>query len=265
LKNSQRGKELERKFIPGAEPLFLEGSDIGCLLLHGGGGGTTWDLKEFANALHERTGMTIWLPALTGYRTRPEDLVSVTFDDLFIDVTIGLDKLLQTCNRVYVIGHSMGGVLALVLASEREEVDGVVTWATPMAVKNRMLPLLPTLNKIPLVRRMIPETYQPSIPQWLKDQDWIGYDWLPISIGFIMLKGFERLKKGLMNVTCPVLILQGSEDTDVTEDSAMRLFDSISSNRKGFHIIEGAGHPMMNQNKYKEDLFLRTIQFLNEL
>ena len=256
---------MTRNFIPGAEPLFLEGSDIGCLLLHGGGGGTTWDLKEFANILHERTKMTIWLPALIGYGTKPEDLYSVTFDDLYADTNAGLDRLLQTCTRVYVVGHSTGGVLALVLASEREEVSGVVTWAAPMAVKNRMLSLLPILSRIPLLKRTIPEKYPTPIPKWLRDNGWIGYDWLPTTVGFIMLDGFKRLKSKLEEVTCPILALQGSEDTDVTEDSARRIFDSVSSNRKGFHVIEGAGHPMMNQVEYKDDLFLRTIQFLNEL
>jgi carboxylesterase len=256
---------MTRNFIPGAEPLFLEGSDIGCLLLHGGGGGTTWDLKEFANHLHERTKMTIWLPALVGYGTKPEDLYSVTFDDLLADANAGLDRLLQTCTRIYVVGHSMGGVLALTLASERKEVDGVITWSTPIAVTHRMLPLLPKLNKIPLLRRAIPETYSTPIPQWLKNQGWIGYDWLPTSVGFIMLEGFKRLEGNLPKVTCPVFVIQGSKDTEITADSARRIFDRINSSRKGFHVIEGAAHPMMNQDEYKEDLFFRTIQFLNEL
>ena len=43
----------ETNYLPGAEPLFLKGSKIGCLLLHGAGGGTAWDLKEVAHYLHE--------------------------------------------------------------------------------------------------------------------------------------------------------------------------------------------------------------------
>jgi carboxylesterase len=256
---------VEREFIPGAEPLFLDGSDTGCLLIHGGGGGTTWDLKEFANNLHLRTGMTIWLPALIGYNTKPEDLYNVTFEDLVADVHSGLDKLLTTCKRVFVIGHSLGGILALVLASEREEVSGVVTWAAFLDVKFKHFSLLPVIKKIPLLKRKIPERVETMTPQWLKDQGWIGYDWLPSRLGFIVLNGMKRLKKSLRNVTCPTMVIQGSEDVVVTDDSAMNIFDEINPDRKSLHIINGANHPLMNESEYKLDLFNRTIDFLEEL
>ncbi len=254
--------EMNREFIPGAEPLFLKGSRTGCLLLHGGGGGTTWDLKEFANLLHTRTGMTVWLPALSGYGTKTEDLETVTFDDLLQDAHNGLDFLLQSCDRAYVVGHSAGGVLALLLAAEREEIYGIVTWAAAFAVKMRMLSLLPTLSKIPLLRRAIPERYPAPVPQWLKDQGWIGYEELPTSVGFLMLEGIKRLKKELEKVTCPALIMQGSKDTMVAESSPKMIYEKISSERKEMWIVEGADHPMMNEEDYKHDLFNRTIEFL---
>ncbi len=256
---------MSRNFIPGAEPLFLAGTDTGCLLLHGGGGGTTWDLKEFANRLHSETGWTVWLPALSGFGTRPEDLESVTFDDLLADANAGVDKLLDTCQVVYVMGHSAGGLLSLVLASEREEVSGIVTWAAPVTLKVRNFSLLSTVSRIPLLRRALPKRYAAPVPQWLKDQGWIGYEELPISIGFIMLHGIQRLKECLGQVTCPVLIMQGSEDTVVKRESMMIIHDRLASERKEMYIIEGADHPMMNQEAYKEDLFSHTIGFLQSV
>ena len=256
---------MSRDFIPGAEPLFLEGSEIGCLLLHGAGGATTWDLKEFANTLHSKTGMTIWLPALSGYGTKPEDLIPVTFGNLLSDAHAGVDKLLNTCQRIFVLGHSMGGVLSLVLASKTREVSGVVTWATPRAVNTRLLSILPILSKIPLLRRTIPETHSAPVPQWLKDQGWIGYEWLPTTVGLIMVDGFKRLKKALANIICPVLIIQGTKDRMITSDSAKRLYESVSSERKEIHMIEGAHHPLMNEEKYKDQLFDITIEFLESL
>ena len=104
-------------YLPGAEPLFIKGNARGCLILHGAGGGSAWDQKEFANLLHERAGMTVWLPSLTGFGTRPEDLLGVTLDDWLADARSGLDRLLETCQQVFIVGHSAGGALALLMAS----------------------------------------------------------------------------------------------------------------------------------------------------
>jgi carboxylesterase len=255
---------LSREFILGAEPLFIDGSERGCLLLHGGGGGTTWDLKEFANILHTESRMTIWLPALTGYGTKPEDLYGVSFDDWLSDAHNGLDKLLEHCQHVCVVGHSAGGLISLVLASERKEVSALVTWAAPFSVRSRLLLLLPVISRIPLLRRAIPEKHPTGIPNWLREQGWVGYDWIPPSIGFSVRDGMKRLRKSLGRITCPALIIQGSRDNSVTEDSPRRIHEGLASEKKDIWIVEGAGHPMMNDERHKVDLFNRTIAFLNE-
>jgi len=253
------------EYLAGAEPLYIGGNTRGCLLLHGVGGGTAWDLKEFANLLHEKTGITIWLPSLTGFGTRPEDLFDVTLDDWLNDAQSGLEKLLETCERVFVMGHSAGGVLTLLTAAQRREVSGIVTWAAPYNAQTRLLSILPTLSKIPLLRRAIPKTHESTAPEWLKEQGWIGYDWIPTSIGLIMSDGLNRLKMALNQVSCPALIIQGTADESITRNSAEKIFQGLASETKEIHLIEGAHHPMMNEDKYKGELFTRTIEFLERI
>jgi carboxylesterase len=253
---------MPSKYLDGAEPLFIEGNKRGCLLLHGAGGGTAWDLKEFAGILHEKTEMTVWLPALKGFGTAPEDLYGVAFDDWVSNSVEGVEKLLETCNQICVVGHSMGGLLALLLASNREDIDVIVTWAAPLGIQNRLLPILPIISKIPLLRRVIPEQYPTPIPDWLREQGWVGYEYIPTSLGMAAIEGTKRLRKGLRDVTCPVLLIQGSDDQSISNDSARKIYNGIASEEKEIGIIEGADHPIMNQNAYKDDLFSRTITFL---
>jgi len=222
-------------------------------------------LKEFAHLLHERTGMTIWLPSLTGFGTRPEDLGGVTLEDWLRDADSGLNRLLTACTQVFIVGHSAGGVLALLTAAEREEVKGLVTWSAPYNIKMRLLSLLPTIQKIPLLRRTIPEMHESTAPDWLKEQGWVGYEQIPTSIGLVMLEGLKRLKDSLNRVNCPVLIVQGTEDENVTSDSAEKILNGLASEIKEMVLIEGAHHPMMNEDMYKDRLFTRTIEFITSL
>jgi carboxylesterase len=249
-------------YIPGAEPLFIEGSERGCLLLHGAGGGSAWDQKEFANILHEKTGMTVMLPSLTGFGTKPEDLIGVTLKDWLADASSGLDRLLETCTHAFLVGHSAGGLLALLTASERNDINGLVTWAAPYNVQSRLISLLPVISRIPLLRRVVPERHESLAPQWLREKGWVGYDWIPTSIGLVMLDALKCLKKSLRSVTCPALIIQGTADGSVSRDSAQRIFNGLASKKKEMKMIEGAPHPIMTDDRYKEDLFAHTIGFL---
>ncbi|MFW9767891.1 MAG: alpha/beta hydrolase [Candidatus Thorarchaeota archaeon] len=253
------------KYLPGAEPLFIEGNMRGCLILHGAGGGSAWDEKEFANILHEQTGMTVWLPSLTGFGTRPEDLLDITEDDWLNDVYSGLDRLLETCERVFIVGHSVGGVLTLLAASERPEVNGIVTWAAVYNVKNRLFSLLPIIGRIPLMKRAIPERHQSLAPKSVRDKGWVGYEWIPTNIGFIIREILARLKRSLKDVTCPALIIQGTNDDGVSRDSAQKIFDGIASENKQLVIVEGAPHAIMSDDRFKDNLFACTIEFLQSL
>jgi carboxylesterase len=250
------------EYIPGAEPLYIKGNETGCLLLHGGGGGTTWDFKEFADVLYTRTGMTVWLPALTGYGTRPEDLYGITFDDWLADAHAGIDRLKEECSRLFVVGHSLGSLLTLLLASERKEINAIVTWAAPFGVQHRLIRLLPIITRVPLLRRAIPDRYPTDPSGKLREQGWIGYEWIPPLIGIVALDGMRRMKKTLTDVTRPALIIQGSNDKAISENSAERIHEAISSEKKEIWIVEGAGHAIMNHEETKEELFARTIDFL---
>jgi esterase/lipase len=66
-------------------------------------------------------------------------------------------------------------------------------------------------------------------------------------------------------VTCPALIIQGTADRGVSKDSAQRIFEGLVSEKKEMQMIEGAPHPIMTDDRFKEDLFARTIGFLNDI
>ena len=113
--------------ISGAGPFYYKGNNLGILLLHGGGGGTAVDLRPIAEDLNNGGGFTTKVPLLPGFGTSPTILRSIQISDWLNAVITEFESLKDTCDQVIVGGHSMGGVLAFLLASE-VKVDGLFSF-----------------------------------------------------------------------------------------------------------------------------------------
>jgi carboxylesterase len=181
------------------------------------------------------------------------------------DARTSFKKLNQSCETIFVVGHSMGGILTLILAAEQAEITAITTWAAALSVKSRLLSFLPIISKIPLIRGFIPEKFSSPSPADLKEKGWIGYDWIPSSIGFVVLEGLKQVKQSLHNVTCPAFIIQGTADESVSDDSAERIYKTLNSSIKELWYVEEAPHPLMTVDSFKDELFLRTIAFFEGL
>ncbi|MFW9854309.1 MAG: alpha/beta hydrolase [Candidatus Thorarchaeota archaeon] len=251
------------KFLPGAEPLFLEGSsNQGCLLLHGAGGGSARDLKDFAHFLHKQTKMTVGLPTLKGFGSNPEHLRDVVYNDWHQQAEDQVAALQASSDEVFVIGYSFGGIIALLLSVTHPTIAGLTLWSTPFEIRSHLFRLLPFLIKIPGVKRLLPKRVKTPPPPHLKELGWISYEWVPSSLGLVVLEGFTRLKKVIHEVRCPTLIIQGEFDELIQRESAERIYHGISSRRKEIWIVDGARHPLMFDPNVKELLFKKTIDFL---
>lgn len=100
----------------------------GCLLLHG----LTSSVATVDGLVPHLVarGIPYRLPVLRGHGGAPGDLAGVTWRDWYADARAALEDLLHECDRAVVVGLSMGGVVALHLAAERnEQICGVVAIA----------------------------------------------------------------------------------------------------------------------------------------
>lgn len=113
---------------PGSEPFFLHGGATGALLLHGFTGATS-DLRPLANVLHS-DGLTVHAVRLAHHGTQAEDMNRGHWRDWVAAALDGYHLLRGVCDRIFVMGLSMGGVLTLRLAAQYP-FAGVVTMSTP--------------------------------------------------------------------------------------------------------------------------------------
>jgi carboxylesterase len=125
------------RLLPGAEPQFYRGNEIGCLVLHGFMAAPS-EVKWLAAYLAQTHGYTVYAPRLTGHGVDPTHMLRMRWQDWYAQALDGYHLLRAQCEQVYVIGHSMGGLLALRLAAALP-VAGVIVAGAPLTIPNRLM------------------------------------------------------------------------------------------------------------------------------
>ncbi len=226
---------MENKILPGCEPSYIQGNKIGCLLLHGFSS-SPYDMHLLGDFL-KNNGYTVHIPLLPGHGTSEENLKKVKWYQWFDAAKNELFQLRKTCNKVYVIGFSMGGSLAVHLAAHYE-VNGVVALAPGMFLKNKMAGLSRPLSPFLRYSRKM------SGPDVRDNVATISYARMPLKSITELLRLFEHLRNDLYDVYAPALIIYARNDHVIHPKSAKYIYNNISSKKKrilelkeSYHII----------------------------
>jgi len=202
----------ETSTLPSALPRLLPGGDAGVLLLHGFTG-TPRDLAGLAEHLHA-AGFTVGIPRLPGHGTNGRDFLQTDWRDwLRAAVDAWLD-LRARCDTVHLVGHSMGGVLAVLLAS-RFPAARLVLLAPAFQFTNRLLPWSLLIG--PFVRRV---RWQATAQQVMSDMDYAAlsreyWQWRYPRQGTSYLRLRRLAVRSLSRVTSETLIIVGKADRNV--------------------------------------------------
>src|SRR5262249_46987941 len=116
---------------PLGDPFDLVGDgELGVVCIHGFTG-TPYEMRYLGERLH-RSGCSVYGLRLPGHGTRVADLDATTWRDWAVAVEQAYDTMCRSCRRVALVGQSLGGLLALHLASQRRDVAAVATLAAPL-------------------------------------------------------------------------------------------------------------------------------------
>ena len=118
---------------PGCEPYSFVGGAFGVLILHGFTGNPV-SMRPLAEAC-AREGFSVELPRLPGHGTTIEEMMTTNWADWSATALAAYDELAGRCDRVAVVGLSMGGGLAALVAESRPHVVGCVfinPWINPL-------------------------------------------------------------------------------------------------------------------------------------
>jgi carboxylesterase len=246
------------KIMPGAGPFYFEGSEIGIMMLPGGGGGTCADLKPLAEDLHALEGYTIHVPLLPGFGTTPEDLYNTSISQWRMALEEELNLIKSKCRKVIIGGHSLGGVFSLVLAS-KYDVNGIFTIGAPIGIKG----IAPKL--IPLIRLFI--KYYPVDSEKFKEETdgkWIGYNKIPLNLVPKVNKLIKEMKKALIKIKCPILLFQGKLDTRIKSKSMDYIYENVKSRNKKKIWLDKSEHAILAIPDH-DQLVSQLVSFIKEI
>jgi carboxylesterase len=219
-----------------AEPYRLKAGPVGVLLLHGFTASPT-ELRPLAEALHQ-AGYTISGIRLAGHGTHLDDLRQRSWHDWLDSARQGLDELSKDVRQVYVIGLSMGGVLAAHLAARYpHQVQGLCLLAPAFRVESHFLFLAA------LLKHLVPSI--PKGPQSLayyQKHGLFAYDSMPVSALAELHSLIKTTTPLLPQVRQPTTIFMGMRDHTVVPSSGLSIWKTLGAQQKTLVHLPTSGH-----------------------
>ena len=242
--------------MKGAEPWASEGDTTGVLVVHGFTG-TPQSVRYWAEGI-AADGRTVILPRLPGHGTTPDDMQRTTAQEWVAEAEMGLRGLRERCDRIFVVGLSMGGTITFDLAERFGDVlSGVVTVNASMFSKDPRTKLAPLLGKLPLkIKGIASDIADPA-------QKELAYGVVPTKAAASMLSYQARVMARLPEVRMPVLLMASRNDHVVHTENSPYILEHISSTDKELVWLEKSYH--VATLDYDKDLIVElTNRFIKE-
>ncbi|CAM3940062.1 alpha/beta fold hydrolase [Alkalicoccus chagannorensis] len=225
---------------------------IGCLIVHGFTG-TPEEVKDIQSHFQKEAWL-VYTPELPGHNGTRQALKESNHREWIYKAQVALEELLKRCSRVYVIGFSMGGVIAGYLAA-RYPVDRLVLISSSVFYLN-------------------PKQIAEDVTGWalegfrgeLADNDVYRFyrekvRRTPVEATVEFARLVKRLRHAFEEIDVPTLIVQGEKDGLVPARSAQYIFDKIRSEEKQLYYLEQAKHYIWF-GEQKEDFLEKLEAFL---
>lgn len=200
---------------------------IGWLLLHGFGGSIE-EILPLIRYLEEK-GCMVVAPKLAGHTGRRGDLAKVTYSDWVDSGQKAYIHLQNQCDRIVIVGFSMGALIGCHLAV-KNKVEALVVLNMPIYYWD-----------FKQIARNLKEDLRAKKCDYFKD-----YIHKSVNKPLISLVHFRILlsmtKKLLNRIQCPLFVAQALNDDTVQHKSAKYIYERVASRQKAIKFYDDAGH-----------------------
>jgi carboxylesterase len=187
---------------------------------------------------------------LSGHGTSPEDMNRTRWEDWIVSVEDGYHLLSSLVDEIFVIGHSVGGALSLLL-STKHPVAGVVGISTlhrlprtPFPVFVHRLPVKMQIRFLDWASAFQPfrKKGPPHWYDWEAQKQYLAYRVFPVRGTAELWEMLLEIEAKLAVVKGPVLLVHSRDDQFITPDQAEHLYANLGTIRKKLFWVERSGH-----------------------
>lgn len=227
---------------------------IGCLFIHGFTG-APYEVEPLAEHIRHSTDWVVRTPTLPGHG-ETLNLKGTHYSEWIEYAEKELVELLHTCDQVFVIGFSMGGIIAGYLATRFPIQKLVLLSAAAYYINPKQL--------VSDIKLMLRDGLNKNLH---KNELYLRYKKkivdTPLSATIEFRKLVRKIRPLLNRINVPTLIVQGECDGIVPVKSAHYLNQVISSTQKRLLFLPCAKHHVCYGGD-QETLFKEVDSFLHE-
>lgn len=232
------------------------------LLLHGLTG-STFEMHHVAKALHG-AGMRCLAPVMAGHGGAAADLAGVPWAEWVGKARRDLVRL-EGARRTFVVGCSMGALVACVLAHDLpSRVDGLVLLAPALELRPEGR-LAAILGRVPLARGLVvPKRAGSDVRDPIMRKRNRGLDGIPVGAVAELALLQAHVGRILPGIAAPALVVQGARDHTVTVEGARRLAREIGSGPAPVELLPRSWH-LVGIDVERDRCAEATLEFLAAL
>jgi carboxylesterase len=233
--------------------------DRAVLMLHGFGD-TPQTLAYLAEYVHSR-GWAVRAPLLPGHGRTLEAFAASRATDWIEFVRAELKSLRGRYSTVAVVGLSMGGSLATILAAETSGVRALVLLAPYLSMPTRLRRAAQAHHALGAVVPYLRGGGDRSIRDPAEVARNLAYGILTPRLVFELAQVVKRARAAAPNVAIPTLVVQSRQDNRIPPDAAERSFALFAARERRLIWTEGNGH-IITVDYGREAIFTAVIDWL---
>lgn len=232
-----------------------------CLLVHGLHG-TTYDMQDLTAEI-QALGIPAEALLLPGHDVLPAVAQRFGWEDWIAAIVDAVDRLAARYGRVILIGHSMGGALALSRCAADPRIAAVATLCAPAVLHAGLVPLMRHSHRwLPFLPKIF-EDIRDHQERWrylVRRRIW----YVPTKPIYSLLLALPQIRERLPQITCPALIISARNDHVVPVRDGRYIFEHIGSQEKEYIVLRHSWH-VVTRDLERDLVSLHVLGFVRRM
>lgn len=246
--------EYENGIQKDANEFTINGNNETCWILIHSYTSTPKEMKELADKINIEFGDFVYVPRLKGHGKLPSHINDLVLDDWHFQIKNDYKNLKNQCNKINIVGSSIGGTIALKIAQENE-INNLYLVNPFLSVPYKKYYILKLEDYLKFIGPIIYYSKKTKIAQ-INDKEGlkehISYWNMPVLPIRNSLDFFTKTEENLYLINETILIQHSINDKTASFKSSNIIFNNINSQNKKIILFNRSNHLLLMDYDKKE-------------